>query len=425
MASREKTKTNQTYVAIDIAKKYHTVLVQYPGGQRKAFKMANNRKDYDTLCHFLRCLPVPPVIAFEATGDYHRTLAYRLHCEGFRLRLVSSLAVARTREALFNAWDKNDPRDAQVILHLLKTGVTQFYRDPLVEKTNDLQEFSKTHFQISLRKTRLQHSIMNHYLPLYFPEVAKYYSQSRAAWFSRLLYHFPCPATITSYTLEKFQTVAGDIVGRKVNKQGFLIDLYRTAERSIGLPVNPQSQAISLFRMVLKEHHELCEKRARIESQVVDHLQDNPDFHRLQSLPGIGPILALTILAEAGDLRRFSHHKKFLKYCGLDLATQQSGQYRGQTKLSKRGNRRLRYAFWIAATVAIRMRENSFSQKYYRYVKQDPNNAHVKRKAYVAVAAKIARVAYGIIKNNTEYHPFYEKTIPSGKIPSPLPLRQS
>jgi len=40
---------------------------------------------------------------------------------------VSSLAMARTREALYNSWDKNDPNDAQVILHMLKTGMTQIY----------------------------------------------------------------------------------------------------------------------------------------------------------------------------------------------------------------------------------------------------------------------------------------------------------
>ena len=48
-----------------------------------------------------------------------------------------------------------------------------------------------------------------------------------------------------------------------------------------------------------------------------------------------------------------------LKYCGFDLCTAQSGQFRGTTRLSKRGNARLRYAFWMAGTVAIRMQQNS------------------------------------------------------------------
>src|SRR3712207_9033997 len=67
--------------------------------------------------------------SFEATGDYHRGLAYRLLSAGFELRLVSSVALARTREALHNGWDKNDPKDAQVILHMLRIGATQRYVD--------------------------------------------------------------------------------------------------------------------------------------------------------------------------------------------------------------------------------------------------------------------------------------------------------
>ena len=60
-------------------------------------------------------------------------------------------------------------------------------------------------------------------------------------------------------------------------------------------------------------------------------------------------MIALTTLAEAGDVRRFAHHRQFLKYCGFDLAKQQSGNQRGKEQLSKRGNARLRLAFWLAA----------------------------------------------------------------------------
>lgn len=103
MINQSENNEERVFVAIDIAKRYHAVLVQYSDGHRKAFKMANNLKDYDALCCFLKALPDRPVIGFEATGDYHRTLAYRLLCEGFELHLVSSLAVARTRDALIIA----------------------------------------------------------------------------------------------------------------------------------------------------------------------------------------------------------------------------------------------------------------------------------------------------------------------------------
>src|ERR1700729_4052779 len=87
----------------------------------------------------------------------------------FELRLISTLALARTREAMHNSWDKNDPKDAQVILHLLKTGLTQTWHAPLVSGTHDAQELSKTHHQVALARTRVWHSLRNHCLQLYFP----------------------------------------------------------------------------------------------------------------------------------------------------------------------------------------------------------------------------------------------------------------
>lgn len=406
-------------VAIDIAKATNDVAVELPEGARRCFRMANKAQDYRRFADYLKSLKQPCLIGFEATGNYHRPLAYFLEKEGFALKLVSSLAAARTREALYNSWDKNDPKDAQVILHLLRTGTTQTYHDPLIHQVNDIQEISKTYFQVSLRKVRVQHSIMTHYLPLYFPEAQKYWHTSRAEWFSKILHKFPNPATIQKYTQEEFIRAAWDVVGRKVNKTMWLLDFYKTAAESIGIPVEEGTEAIRMFRIVLQEHVDLCRMRHDIEKQADSYLGSNPDYRKLQSIPGIGPINALTIMAEAGDLRRFSHYKKFLKYCGFNLCTQQSGQFRGKTRISKQGNSRLRYTFWIAATVAIRMRENTFRRKYENYIKTDPCDKDLKRKAYVAVAAKMARVTYGLIKSGTDYRCYHETAIPSGKIPSP------
>jgi transposase len=141
---------------------------------------------------------------------------------------------------------------------------------------------------------------------------------------------------------DAFIADAWEVVGRKISKERLLSDIYETAKTSVGLPVQPNSDAIRMFRMVLAEGRSLIAQRNQIEDRAVELLKDNPDYQLLTTIPGIGPINALTIMAEAGDLRRFHHHRQFLKFCGMDLATIQSGTFRGQTKLSKYGNARLR-----------------------------------------------------------------------------------
>ncbi len=396
-------------VAIDIAKTRHEVLIAAPEKKRRRrLTVLNELADFNRLTTALHDYGRPVRVAFEATGNYHRALAYHLANAGFEVKLVSSVALARTREALHNSWDKNDPKDAQVILHMMEIGNEQFYHDPLVQGTNDIQELSKTHDIVSKSKTELWHRILTHYLPLYFPEADRFHRSSRGDWFFAFLENYPSPHFITAMGKDAFISDAWDVVGRRVDKKRLLADIYETATSSVGLPVAPDSDAIKMFQLVLGEGRNLIAQRNQIEDRAVALLNDHPDYQLLTSVPGIGPINALTILAEAGDLRRFPHHRQFLKFCGMDLATTQSGIFRGQTKLSKYGNARLRRTLWLAGQVAILQRTNSFRDKFERYIAKDRHNSHLRRKAYTAIAAKMARTIHGIIKNGEPYRPFFE-----------------
>jgi transposase len=417
MARHEPTPAAATLVAIDIAKTRNEVLIEAPGrSRRRRLTVLNTRAEHDRLIELLRA-GGPVITAFEATGNYHRPLAWRLLEAGFEVRLVSSIALARTREAIHNGWDKNDPKDAQVILHLLRTGLTQRYHDPLLYGLNDLQELSKTHEAIAKAKTEVLHRLLTHYLPLYFPEIERFRHNSRSEWFFAFLDRFPTPASITMLSKEAFVAAAWDVVGRKVSKARLLADIYDTAASSIALPIAPDAEAIAMFRLVLAEALSLMRARDQIEARAHARLDGDQDYQRLRQIPGIGPIHALTILAEAGDLRRFGHHRQFLQFCGLDLATHRSGKYRGQTRLSKFGNARLRRAMWMAAQIAIRQKENSFRDKFERYVAKDRRSADLRRKALSAVAAKMARVVHAVVKSGRDYRPFIEAAVPSGRTP--------
>jgi len=401
-------------VAIDISKARHEVLIAVPGKKRRRrLTVLNQLDDFIRLTAALSEYGHPVRVAFEATGNYHRALAFHLGSAGFEVKLVSSVALARTREALHNSWDKNDPKDAQVILHMMQIGNEQFYHDPLLSGTNDIQELSKTHDMVSRSKTELWHRVLTHYLPLYFPEADRFHRSSRSDWFFAFLERYPSPHIISAMGKEDFIADAWTVVGRRVSKERLLADVYETAKTSVGLPVDADSDALKMFRLVLAEGRGLIAQRNEIENRSIALLKDNTDYQLMTSIPGIGPINALTILAEAGDLRRFGHHRQFLKFCGMDLATMQSGMFRGQTKLSKYGNARLRRTLWLAGQVAILQRTNSFRDKFERYISKDRHNTHLRRKAYTAIAAKMARTVHAVVKGGEPYRPFFEGAIDS------------
>ncbi len=127
---------------------------------RQRFRVADARSDHDRLVGFLRNRPGPCRVAMAPTGNYHRPLAYRLLAEGFEVYLVSSVAAARFREALFNSWDKNDPEDAAVILDMLKQGEVLQSTIPLLRgfmvrygppRPPDLPMLGRVHLQRLIR----------------------------------------------------------------------------------------------------------------------------------------------------------------------------------------------------------------------------------------------------------------------------------
>ena len=402
--------------AIDISKHRHEVLISIPGKKRRRrLTITNTLENFHRLSATLSGYGLPVRIGFEATGNYHRPLAHHLGQAGFELKLVSSVGLARTREALHNSWDKNDPKDAQVILHMLEIGAVQFFNDPLVVGTSDIQELSKTHEIVSRSKTELWHRILTHYLPLYFPEAERFHRSSRTDWFLAFLEMYPIPTMITAMPQEAFIKEAWHVVGRKVSKERLLSDIYATACNSVGLPVAADSDAVRMFRLVLAEGRNLIRQRDEIEERAVALLSELPDYQLLTTIPGIGPINAMTILAEAGDLRRFRHHRQFLKFCGMDLATVQSGMFRGQSRISKYGNARLRRTLWMAGQTAVLKRTNSFRDKFERYISKDRHNAHLRRKAYTAIAAKMARTVHAVVSHGEPYRPFFEGVSPGGR----------
>ena len=267
MTNREPTPADRVLVAIDISKLRNDVLIELPGSvRRKRLIVLNTKTEHDRFVGLLGDFGRPVIAGFEATGNYHRPLAHRLLEAGLELRLVSSVALARTREALHNGWDKNDPKDAQVILHMLRIGATQTYCDPIGAGINDIQELSKTHEVVSKAKTELWHRLLTHYLPLYFPEIERFAGNSRSDWFLAFLEQFPTPASITPAQRKVFhqppgissaEGVEGQAVGRYLRDREFL---DRPADRD-------RRPAIAMFRLVVAEGRSLIRQRDVIEAR--------------------------------------------------------------------------------------------------------------------------------------------------------------
>ena len=118
---------------------------------------------------------------------------------------------------------------------------------------------------------------------------------------------------------------------------------------------------------------------------------DVQTFSRLQSVPGIGQILALVILYEIHDIQRFPRGHDFVSYCRLVKCAKESNGKRRGTAGKKIGNVHLRWAFAEAAVLFIR--QSQPGKTYFTKLEHQ----HGKAKALTVLAHKLGRAVYYLL----------------------------
>ena len=132
-------------------------------------------------------------------------------------------------------------------------------------------------------------------------------------------------------------------------------------------------------------------------------LRATPQAKRLQGLPGVGPVLAHTILAEVGDFGRFRSAKHLSSYSLLAPRAFDSGEETDEAPKGRHvghmGRRTLKWAWIEAAHGAVR-RGGRFREIFDRYTDGGKRN---RNRGYILVGHELCRTAYAISKKETEY----------------------
>jgi transposase len=122
-------------------------------------------------------------------------------------------------------------------------------------------------------------------------------------------------------------------------------------------------------------------------------------FRLLQTIPGIGPYIAASLIGEIQDITRFPKAKHLIAYAGLDTKIRQGGKTLNSTgKLTKRGSSYLRRSLFIGASIA-RQHDPQFKALY------DKKRAEGKtyKEAIVIVARKLLQVIRSILLSRKSY----------------------
>ena len=149
-------------------------------------------------------------------------------------------------------------------------------------------------------------------------------------------------------------------------------------------------------------------KRTRDENPELRYHEDNEEYLKnimaeiaLMEINGIGIKTVSCFIAEVGDIGRFDNPKQVQKLAGYAIVADSSGKHNGESRISHRGRKRLRYALYEAAISVIgKNKEFKEIHSYYRTREKNPLK---KMQSVIAVACKLIRIFYTILTKGVDY----------------------
>jgi transposase len=190
-----------------------------------------------------------------------------------------------------------------------------------------------------------------------------------------------------------------NIIARNYGTRLSVNDVKRLRENRVS-PVFEENDDLALAGMVSKEAIDfLTHKIRRIERAVEGKIRLKKPYRYLLSLPGVGTILALTIMLETGPISRFAKVGNYVSYARKVSSKWTSNDKSKGKGNKKNGNRYLAWAYSEAAELARRY--DSQARAYYNR-KMQKTNFMV---AHSALSHKLARAAYFIMKDQVVFEP--------------------
>ena len=371
---------------------------------RKALAFDNNAKGFQKARDWAVQLAAANdkkqiVLGLEPTGHYWFCLAAWMVSNGISVVQVNPYAVKQTKELEDNSQQKDDRKDPKLIANLVKDG--NYGMPYLPEKVYaELRRLSMFREQLTEDRNRNMNRLHRE-MKIYFPEYKDAFGKIDGAFCMAVLKEAPFPEDILRLGIEGIREIWHEA---KLRGRGYsrAAEIVKYAEMSIGLKEGTAAgkEAVRWFAEKIMELDEELEK---IENSLSEKCKEIPHAENVLEIPGIGGKILSGILAEMGDISRFDDVKELQKLSGLGLVSCSSGKHKGETRISHRGRKRLRYWLFQAARSAV-----SHGEEYKRihaHYTTRAGNPLQKMQSLIVIACKLLRVIYTMLKTGKGYDP--------------------
>ena len=371
---------------------------------KKPFEFSNNKEGFQAFESWMEELSAKHgktavIPGMEPTGHYWFALGKFLQDNGMRPVHVNPHHVKKSKELDDNNPNKNDRKDPKTIAGLVNEERFSYPYIPIGVYA-EIRNLSNLRFQAQEELTRAKNRLAR-WFSIYFPEYKEVYRDIKAVSGRMVLQMAPLPEDIRKLGVEGVNRIwrEAKLRGAGMKRAKTLVT---AAEHSVGSKESPEAARIELKILL----HDIDEYASRVEELLClldAKLREIPYIDKLLEIKGIGKITVSGFIAEVGDIRRFDDPKQLQKLAGYAIVANESGKYKGESRISYRGRKRLRYVLFEAALSLVA--RNPEFRKIYEYYRTRENHPLKKMQSLVAVACKVIRVFYVMLTKGVDYDP--------------------
>ncbi len=340
-------------VGIDIGGRSHAVARCRDGqarADREILRVSQSRGGFAALDSWLEHQAEPvTLVTMESSGHYWMPLASHLQSRDIPLAVINRLAAKYFAKSRLGR-TKSDPADARSLAEMAMRD-TPDARDPLAGV--ELRQAARFAMTLVTEQAKVCQRLVR-LVELGFPELGELFDDPTCRTAREVLRIAP---TAKSATRRRTSTLANANAGPGHRRLGVARaeHLQATAADSIAVPELDAEVAFEVG--LLLDQFDLLERQIAAADARVAGLLDGELARRLQTIPGVGPAITATLLAEIGDIGRFSDFDQLLAFAGVHPAERSSGRKGSNPEtawhMSKAGNSHLRAAAYRMAVVGV------------------------------------------------------------------------
>lgn len=332
-------------------------------------------------------------VFFEPSGGQEKTLKRMAQQRGYLVNQVSGEATKKARVIESNDGSKSDEKDKCTILTLAKMSKVLSCRE-LPKPYSKLRILGEYYDDASNEGMILRNKIASVAREL-FHKLSLDSDFFYSATGSKIIKQFGFnPHKITKHSLNYF------ISRIKRGNKNKLKDIYRDAMHSKTLITKEEAQIYEeqLLYYYLK-YEDAVGQKLKLKEKMCEIYKQLPEYQKLSKIKDISDSLVARLIAETGPLSDFKILKQIMRYAGLNIRVKESGKYKGENKISKKGRpllRKILYQIVFTSTI----RKGQYYHDYHASKKEGGTKGLV---IMVNIMRKLLRLIFGFFNTSENF----------------------